>query len=241
MEADPTLAESHIGSAQLKFYYERDFAGAVQEFKQAIALNPNQADARGEYGLILSVLGRTAEAQAEGQRALQLDPLSLLSYYRAGFIYWALRDSDRTLECSRKLIEIEPNFFGGYSLAGVELWTLGKYEQALAQIQTAAAFGELRDLCYLGCLYGITGEPEKARQVLEQLQGFSQTRHVLALYSAMIYAALGEMDGAFEWYEKSYEQREAMLVYLKCTAPLLPGFKDDPRLADLLRRIGLPE
>ena len=241
LAVDAALAESHVCLAQLKFYHEWDFPGASQEFRQAIALNPNYTEAHGEYGLILSIMGLVEEAKAKTNRTLELDPLSLLSNYRAGWIYWALRDSDRVLEYSRKMIEIEPNFFGGYSLVGVEFWTIGKYEQALAEIQTAVAFGELRDLCYLGCLYGLTGEQQKARQVLEQLQDFSKTRHVLALYSALIYAALGEMDRAFEWLEKSYAQREAMLVYLKHTAALIPGLSADPRLTDLLRRIGLPE
>jgi len=32
-----------------------------------------------------------------------------------------------------------------------------------------------------------------------------------------------------------------MLVVVKDLARLIPGFRADPRLADLLRRIGLPE
>lgn len=52
---------------------------------------------------------------------------------------------------------------------------------------------------------------------------------------------LGELDRAFALFEQAYEQRVGFLIYFKYIAAMMPGFKDDPRLADLLRRIGLPE
>ncbi|MFN0112192.1 MAG: tetratricopeptide repeat protein [Blastocatellia bacterium] len=237
----PDLSESHVCHAQLKFYYEQDFPGAVQAFKQAIVLNPNNVEARGEYGLILSVLGRAEEAADQAKRIIELDPLSILSNFRAGWIYWALGESDRVIEYSQKMIELEPQFFGGYSLGAVEAWTQGRYEQAIAGMQTAVALGEARALSFLGCLYGINGELDKARQMLDQFQSLSASHSASPYYSALILAGLGEMDRTFESLERSYEQREAVLMYLKLTAPLIPGLNADPRLADLLRRIGLPE
>ena len=52
---------------------------------------------------------------------------------------------------------------------------------------------------------------------------------------------MGEMDRAFELLERAYEQREGNLVYLKGFYRQNPKIGADPRFADLLRRIGLPE
>jgi tetratricopeptide (TPR) repeat protein len=142
----------------------------------------------------------------------------------------------------KKLIELEPNFFGGYWLIGSEFWTKGSYEQAISKYQTAVALGGGQNvLVNLGCLYGIVGERDKAQQVLNELQELSTSRYLLPYSIALVYAGLGEVDRAFEWLEKSYEQREGLLLALKHTASRIPGFSSDPRLADLLRRIGLPK
>ena len=57
---------------------------------------------------------------------------------------------------------------------------------------------------------------------------------------ATIYAGLGEKDEAFRLLEKGYEQRSASLLYLAIDG-FWYGMRSDPRFADLLRRIGLPQ
>ncbi len=57
---------------------------------------------------------------------------------------------------------------------------------------------------------------------------------------AQSYAALGDKDNAFLWLNKSYAAREIMLMYLKVDATYAP-LRSDPRFADLVKRIGLPQ
>jgi hypothetical protein len=53
-----------------------DRDGAVTEAEKAVRLHPDDAEARARLGGALARLGRAAEAAAQFQRALQLDPLS---------------------------------------------------------------------------------------------------------------------------------------------------------------------
>jgi serine/threonine-protein kinase len=146
------------------------------------------------------------------------------------------------LEQGRKLIELEPNFFGGHWLIATEFWLEGKYEQALTLSESVVALGGgPQAIALLGCLYGIVGKREQARQALDQLQSPSRQGYTQRFDSAVVYAGLGEWDRAFDLLEQAYEQREGVLVCLKPVAALVPGLSDDPRLADLLRRIGLPQ
>jgi TolB-like protein/DNA-binding winged helix-turn-helix (wHTH) protein/Flp pilus assembly protein TadD len=239
---DSALVESHLALAGLKFLSDWDFTGAEREYKQALELDPNNADAHQYYGILLDVMGRSAEAVAEVSRALELDPLSLFTNLNLGWILLRTSQYDRVDEQARKLIELEPNFFGGHWLIGLESWTKGRYEQAISEFQKAVALGGgTLVLTDLGCLYGIVGEQEKAQQVLRELQRLSAKQYVPRGAFAIVYAGLGEMDRAFEYWEQAYEERQATLVLLKSGASIIPGLRGDPRMADLLRRIGLPE
>src|SRR5262245_60002706 len=75
LELDETLAEAHSALAYLKLT-EWDWAGAEQEFKRAINLNPNIVETRKSYAIYLRCLGRFDEALAVMKRAHELDPLS---------------------------------------------------------------------------------------------------------------------------------------------------------------------
>ena len=244
LEIDQTLAEAHASLARLKLYYEWDFPGAERQFRQALELNPNSVEAHGQYGNLLAVMGRTDEALAEGRRAVELDPLSLTTNHTVGWLYWTVGEFDRMGEQGRKLIELEPNFHGGHWLIGNEAIARGRYEQATAEIEKAVELeaGRTRQLSVLGCLYGITGKRNKAEQVLSLLMELSERRHVLRSDIARVYAGLGDKDRAFEWFEQAYQQREGNLLFLKADArSLFPALKSDPRMADLMQRIGLPQ
>jgi len=54
------------------------------------------------------------------------------------------------------------------------------------------------------------------------------------------YAVLGEPGRAFEYLERAYVERDGDLIFLK-TDPDFDSLRSDPRYADLLRRIGLPQ
>ena len=55
-----------------------------------------------------------------------------------------------------------------------------------------------------------------------------------------LYARLDEKDQAFEWLEKAYAQHSDGIVRLKEEVGF-DNLRSDPRYADLLRRIGLPQ
>ena len=57
---------------------------------------------------------------------------------------------------------------------------------------------------------------------------------------AVIHSALGEIDTAFEWLEKAYEERDATMPFIKLPL-LLNDLRPDPRYKSLLRKIGFPE
>lgn len=78
LELDESLAEAHTSLAFIKTFYDWDWAGAEAESRRAIELNPSYATAHQWYGDALLQMGRVVGAIAEEERALELDPLSLV-------------------------------------------------------------------------------------------------------------------------------------------------------------------
>lgn len=241
---DQNLAECHSSLARLKCYYDWDFSGAEREYRQALELNPNYAEAHEQYGNLLAIMGRTDEALAEARRALALDPLSLVTNQNVGWLYWTVSQFEPLREQGRRLIELEPNFFAGHWLIGYEAIAMGRYEQATAEIEKAVKLGDgrTRQLSVLGCLYGVTGRRDEAKKVLSKLMELSKRSYVLRSDIARVYAGLGEKERAFDWFEQACRQREGNMVFIKADArSLFPDLNSDPRMADLIRRIGLPQ
>jgi hypothetical protein len=55
---------------------------------------------------------------------------------------------------------------------------------------------------------------------------------------ALVYAALGQKDEAFEWLETAFQDRQWMMAFLKVD-PRWDTIRSDPRFDKLLKRTGL--
>ncbi len=56
---------------------------------------------------------------------------------------------------------------------------------------------------------------------------------------AMIYSQMGEIDTAFEWLDKAYEDQEVEMYWLKVEPPFEP-LRGDPRWQVILYKVGFP-
>jgi hypothetical protein len=86
----------------------------------------------------------------------------------------------------------------------------------------------------------MAGKRNEAQKALAELKELSKQRFVSPGVFAMIYAALGDKDQAFALLEKSVEEHDLSVARLKVDARF-DNLRDDPRFADLVRRVGLPQ
>lgn len=244
LEIDDALADAHLMLATDLVLYEWDWVGAEREYRRAIELNPNSADARWGYGTFLVIRERFDEAVAEARRAAELDPLSLSVGFQVGWIYLLAGRLDAAGGQARKLIESEPRFYGGHRLKGAIFLLKRMYEEAAEAYQKSYSLGGNQlVLSVLGGAYGLWGKRDEALGVLNQLLEMRERRHVPACNIARIYFALGENDRGFEWLERGYEEHDGEMVFLRLAMKTLYGQDElfrDQRLSDLLRRVGLP-
>src|SRR5437867_1612130 len=112
LRLDPNLAEAHAALGKVLFFSEIDLAGATREYKRAIELKPNDADAHHWFSNdSLAALGQFDEAIAEGKRSVELDPLSIVINADLGETFFYARRFDESEAQLRKTLEIDPIAF----------------------------------------------------------------------------------------------------------------------------------
>ena len=240
LERDETVPEAHGALALAKLHFDWDFAGAEQEFKRALELNPSNADIRHDYAHYLMAMGRVAESMAESKRAVALDPIGTTLTSCLCWHSFAAHQYDDAVRLATQFLASEPNNAWEHTILG---WT---YEQkrmpddAIAQFQDAVGETQSRSFFYaaLGHAYATAGHRSDAEQVLGTLFQRAKKSYVSAFDVATIYAGLGEKDKAFTWLDKAAAERSSFLVYSKWE-PRLDPLRSDPRFSELLKRIGL--
>jgi len=244
LEIDGNLSEAHASLGNIQLFYEWDWTAAEQSYQKAIELNQNNADARWFYGMGLASHGRYDEAINQAQRALELDPLSLLINVQVGWIYWLADRMDDVIAQAKKILDLEPNSFGAYWLIGGAYLAKQMNDEAIESYHKSVSLGGSNIvLSALGRAYGIVGRRDDALGILDRVLALRKDRYVPAFDIARIYLGLGDVDHTFEWLEKAFEERNGELVFLERLTRVDSGLatdkkiREDSRLSEMLKRV----
>ncbi len=245
VELDDTLSDAHHLLGYIKSFYEWDWAGGEREFERALELNPGNIHAHTEYAHMLVFMGRFKEAFEIVKRGLELDPLSPYTNLRLGEVLIHSGASEKAIEHLQKSAEMFPNHpFMRINLGGAYL-TQMMFDEALREFQAQKnlPLGPILEFeadHYIGVIYALTGETDKAKKVLADLEEKSKDTYVPPCFIVRLHFFLGDHDKAYEWLDRAYEEHDFWLGYIK----ILPDAKmhnlgSDPRYQTLLKKIGL--
>jgi eukaryotic-like serine/threonine-protein kinase len=240
LEIDSSLGEAHASLAFALHNYDWDWDGAEREFKRALQLNPSYATGHHWYSHFLTGMGRAEASHAEAVRALELDPLDMITNIHLGWHYLYAGQSDEAIRQFRIPLEMDSTWMGSHFYLGWAYTHRGNFTDAIAELQTAvkllnrAPWG----LTMLGYAYAKAGKRAEARQIIAELAEKARERYVSSYEIAVIYVGLGENDRAYQWFDKAYDERSGWLPYLE-VEPRLAPLRSDPRFRELVRRVGL--
>ena len=241
LEIDPESPEAHRESGWISWRYEWNFSQADRQFRRAIALNPNDAQAHEIYSLFLKSMGRFDEALAQSNRAIELSPMEPYSRANAGSLLALMKNYDAAMGQFETAVHLNPQLPYVWQRMGPVLLMQGKDQEAVAALEKARDYsgGEQDKIACLGYAYGISGREADARKILEQLNNIaSRGQYVSPLHVAFVYEGLRDHDNALDWLERAYQRRDEYMVYLN----VYPEFRElhsNPRFQSLLARIGL--
>ena len=242
VETDESLAEGHVALAHVTYFYDRDFARAEREFKRALELNPNYAQAHHWYAIYLSIIPeRMQEALAEIRRARELDPASLVINAWYGRILLLAGQVDQSIEQLKKTLELDSTFILARYRLGQSYAEKLMYNEAIEEFNQLLKLpgGRTLGLMGLAYAYALSGRRGEAENNLAELQELRKDQYISPGQLAIIYIWLGEKDKAFEYLEEANKFYDLNIMRLKVERRFDP-LRSDPRFADLVRRIGIP-
>src|SRR6266404_3935515 len=237
---DNTLAEAYTALGQFKAYYEWDWNGAEDQFQKGIALNPNYPLLHHWRSLNLIAMGRMDEARAAMRRALELDPLLLVTNVNLGRIDYYEGNYDQAIKQYERALELDKDFMRTHLRMGLAYVQERRYKEALAEYNKALGIaGDTPQIrAHIAHVMAVSGKKSEALAALAELQGRAKRQYVPPYDIALIYVGLGQRDKAFVWLEKAYNDHSTEMIYFK-VEPLLAPLRSDSRYQDLLRRMKL--
>jgi len=238
LELDPESVEGHVLLADMQ-REQWQWAEAEAEYKRALELNPNDAGAQLGLAQWLLCQGRTDEALALAQRARELDPLAV-SGTEVGWILFSARRYDEAIREFSSVLAVRPDDAGALWFLGFALIANDQPEKAIPALEKAASVSN-RSPGILGVLlraYAHAGRRPDALRVLAELKTRKQAGYVPAAAFVHAYLGLGENDQAFAWLDQAYAEHSNILLFVK-VHPYFDPLRDDPRFAELARRVGL--
>jgi tetratricopeptide (TPR) repeat protein len=156
------------------------------------------------------------------------------------------RRYDESIAQFQKALDLNPNLpvlramlAMAYTLKRMYPDALAEYDKIADQDKVTGA-GNQMVAGMLGWVYAVSGRRTDALKIAQEFKDLSAHAYVDFYWSGVIFAGLGDKDEAFRLLEKSYQEHAATLPYL-AVDPFWYGMRSDPRYADLLRRIGLPQ
>jgi len=238
LELDESVPCAHNALAVIHILYEWDWPAAEAECLRALQLSPNDSMTHLHLADYMSIQNRHEEAIAQFQRVLELDPISPVYIAFFGMILYRARRFGAAIEQCRKALEIAPHYPNALWFMSLAQEQLGRPQEAIASLEKAVSLSQGSYFqALLGRAYGLAGDKAKAEGILEGLQALSLQRYVSPFDIAVVYAGLGDLPSAFQWFERAYEERVFRTIEL--TLPMFDRLRPDPRWRDLVRRIGL--
>ena len=226
LELDDALSEAHAARAAASAA-QRKWDESETQFRRALELNPNNASAHYFYAyLLLMPEKRMSQALDEMHTALSLDPLSpIVNVNYAVLLMIAGRDFEAESQF-RKVPQIDPMFAAPHYYLSQFYAMTGRFGEAESELQKTGH---------------IPGSWSPDAQGFNRQRLAAQKANNLPISGiALSFALTGDRDKAFEYFEKAYSSEDDDLIQT-LRYPAMERIRSDPRYADLMRRLGLPQ
>jgi tetratricopeptide (TPR) repeat protein len=240
LELDDNLPEAHTSLAWVQFAYDWDWEGAERSYRRALELNPGYATGHHWYSFVLLVTGQADQALVEAHTALELDPSSLSIRRGLGWLYYYTRRYESAVYHLRRAIAMNPTSEDTYRVLGLVLTQQGAYAEAERAFREAITLSSELSYATAGVAHvlALQGRRREAEALLAELETRARDHYVSPVAFCIVHLGLRNVDQVFQWFERAYQDRRGWMTYLK-VEPMCDVVKDDPRFAELVRRMKL--
>jgi adenylate cyclase len=233
---DPKLGAAYEALAEVRYWFDWDWAGVDAELEKARALDPASTWIAGS---LAELRGHLNEASRHWEQATENDPLNSDAYIYRAVIYYGMGQFTEAVTAARKAVELSPTSSRSHTVLAQMLLAIGQRDAALAEVEKESDPGyrtHARARTYI--LIGRRADADAALAEFEKTFAADWAYEIAALH-----ALRGEPDQAFLWLDRAYQQRNTGLIATPSINidPDLKSLRGDPRYKAFLHKMKLPE
>lgn len=242
LDLSNTRGDSYIALGYVNLLFKWDFDTAEANFRKAITMEPDNSEAREALSLYYRIIGEYDKMVEQAEAAVKIDPLSLPALLELGRAHCVVGNYDKSLNAFSEALELDPLFRAAYEGKAMVYSTQKNYDKALRMIKK---YAKLVDSKYGGAsqfayIYAKMGDKSLAHENIDRMRKRveDEPNHNLSLDFAMVYAALGKKDRAFEYLQEAVDVKLGSVLLIH-SLPFIKDLKNDMRYEKILDQIGL--
>jgi adenylate cyclase len=242
---DSSLCEPYTSLGFYYAYYEWDFAESEKNFRKAIELNPAYTTGHFWYAMLyLSWIAVDFEdSKKEGWIAIKLEPFSAIAHAIQTVNYYVAREYAEAVRIGKIAIDLDANSYLAYKMTALAYIGMQKIPEAIDMIRETLRISNryqwsMFDLIWA---YSHINDRTAMKELIDELDARAEKEYISPFNRGLAAAWSGDLDLAFSYIEKSYEEHEPMLLIIKTWPNVPDNLKNDPRCQELIKRIGFPD
>jgi serine/threonine-protein kinase len=235
---DPGLSSAHasMGLIQANQFH---FWSAEGELRAALELDPSYTMARLWYALVVKHTQGREQALAQLRQAQELDPRAPLVRSNIAQLLLVAGDHEAAMAAARSALDLDPTYSGALMGFGLAFESQGRYAEASEAYRRLEGASGPPNMAraLLARLDAKRGHVDDARREARALEALWPSGEIAPTHIAWVYAGLRDNDKAFAWLERALVSRDVPLRDVCMGNLQCSELRDDPRYADLRRRM----
>lgn len=232
LDSDPNLPSAHVELSWIAMKYDWDYPTAIAHLEAAKASDRfflRAAD-------LARIFGRFNLAVDWGRQAILIDPVSPVAYNNLAISFVAIGRFGEAEQLLQKAIKLSPNMAKAqFNLANLRLIE-GKPQSAIEMAKDLRV--KQMQIYILSKAYFVAGDVQRSDEQIDLFKRNFADESAGAV--AEIYAFRNQVELAFEWWEKAYENRDSGLSSIRAI-PSFIRLRSHPRTQPFLSKIGLSD
>ena len=243
VELDESSSEAHASLAFVLFYGKWDVQSAGREYRQAIALDPNNVKAHHWYATFSNSLLQRQRALEEIEIARRLDPNSRSVLADKGILLIDAGRQDEGVGLLKQLAAAEPDFMSPHRYLKMAYLNAGDYPAYLRELRSEAelqkndSYVKIADAAEQG--YAAGGSSIMFQRQLEQQESLYHAGKLTPFWVADTNARMGREQDAMKYLNLCYQTHCSDMLYIT-TDYGLHSLHDLPEFQRLIANIGFP-
>jgi len=233
LQLDDSLGPAHSALAFVLWHYDWKWKAAEPEFKRAITLDPDDANAHHWYALFLASKDDFTGAEREIQQARKLDPLSSALRTNIGWIEYyqgnlsnAVADYQDVLQADPSLLPAHEKLWIAYALQGNRPAALQQLDFVLQAFRQMEQGGQIRDM------------KQGAQSFRKTADEYVDSPYVNDYERARVLSIIGERTKALGSLREAEHERAGWMVYIG-VEPAFKPLRSSPEFQRLLEDVGV--